>query len=114
AGALPKHRSRVPPGDYVVVSVEDSGYGMDAETVARIFEPFFTTKAEGQGTGLGLATVYSIVQQSHGHIVVDSVPTLGTSFTIYLPRVEQTEELAGAGDSETTTETSGTETVLLV
>jgi nitrogen-specific signal transduction histidine kinase/ActR/RegA family two-component response regulator len=104
---------RVPAGDYVVLSVRDSGIGMTPEIQARIFEPFFTTKGPGKGTGLGLASVHGIVQQSGGHVAVTSAVGAGSAFHVYLPRVEAPLP-AARPPSGFLSLPHGTETVLLV
>jgi two-component system cell cycle sensor histidine kinase/response regulator CckA len=106
------HVAEMTPGPYVLLSVTDSGVGIEPEALGHLFEPFFTTKDVGKGTGLGLATVYGIVKQSGGYIWVYSEPGRGTSFQIYLPRVERVvEALAEAGAPPVET---GNETVLVV
>jgi len=101
------------PGLYVLVSVTDTGEGMDKETQSRIFEPFFTTKEKGKGTGLGLSTVYGIIKQSGGYVLVESELRKGTTFRIYLPRVEDALEPMGAVGASRS-HSGGSETVLLV
>jgi PAS domain S-box-containing protein len=102
----------LPPGAYIMLAVRDTGVGMDAETMSRAFEPFFTTKGIGEGTGLGLSTVYGIVKQSNGEIYAESKPGRGATFRVYLPRT------AASGEPVTTVRTvstaaQGTETILL-
>ena len=99
------------PGRYVLLSVSDSGVGMDPQTMARIFEPFFTTKEVGKGTGLGLASVYGIVKQHEGYVTVESDLRTGTTFDIYLPLVEHG---TSQEDAPTDTTRKGTETLLIV
>lgn len=99
-------------GNYVLLSVSDTGMGMDRETQSRIFEPFFTTKEKGKGTGLGLSTVYGIVKQTGGYVMVQSEVGRGTTFQIYLPRTEAAAEQHAISVPDTAS--GGSETILLV
>jgi len=101
------------PGDYALISVVDTGHGMDKLTVSQVFEPFFTTKPAGSGTGLGLATVYGIVKQSEGYVWVESSPDEGTTFTVALPRAEVRETVPPPSETAQTEPDRGG-TVLVV
>jgi two-component system, cell cycle sensor histidine kinase and response regulator CckA len=103
----------IPPGGYVRLAVTDTGCGMEAETLDHIFEPFFTTKEMGKGTGLGLPMVYGIVKQNRGCVDVESRPGQGTTFKIYLPRLEAPVEAPGDGLTLAAT-LEGSETILVV
>jgi two-component system cell cycle sensor histidine kinase/response regulator CckA len=105
-------RHLVTPGDYVMVSVTDTGVGMTDEVKQHIFEPFFTTKEQGKGTGLGLATCFGIIQQSNGHIHCDSQAGKGAEFRIYLPHVQKGEDPASERDVPSSLP-QGSETILL-
>lgn len=89
-----QREGEIKPGPFAMVAVSDTGKGIDKEIQANIFDPFFTTKEKGKGTGLGLSTVYGIIKQSGGYIWVDSKPGQGTTFRIYLPKVEAEEPYA--------------------
>ena len=102
-------------GSYVMLAIADSGMGMTSETIAHIFEPFFTTKKVGEGTGLGLATVYGVVKQSNGYIWVESAPDKGSTFQIYLPRhLEAEPETVSKPEIDSAKQTHGSEMILLV
>jgi two-component system, cell cycle sensor histidine kinase and response regulator CckA len=102
----------LPAGKYVMLSISDTGTGMNAEVQSHIFEPFFTTKERGKGTGLGLATVYGIVKENHGFIALDSAPGKGSTFKIYFPANAAAKDVAPA--AQTAAVPGGSETILLV
>jgi two-component system cell cycle sensor histidine kinase/response regulator CckA len=108
----------IPPGDYIGIKVTDTGIGIPKDNLTRIFEPFFSTKQRGEGTGLGLSTVYGIVKQTGGFIAVNSEEGKGTTFTIYLPRYEATEqelaETQAVTEEAPSRDLTGTGAILLV
>jgi two-component system, cell cycle sensor histidine kinase and response regulator CckA len=111
AGHAARHEP-IAPGRYVMLAVSDTGCGIEKEVLPKIFEPFFTTKAPGKGTGLGLAMVYGIVKQAGGHVWVYSEPGQGTTFKIYLPRID--EPVVAPEVAETPMPSKAWETILLV
>jgi PAS domain S-box-containing protein len=111
--SLTESPTNLKPGQYLELIVSDTGVGMNLNVQSRVFEPFFTTKPAGKGTGLGLSTVYGIVQQSNGHVTFTSQPGRGTTFRVYLPRIDSRQP-AGLLTDTSTAALDGTETVLLV
>lgn len=112
-GIYKPHREIMQPAEYILITVGDTGHGMDVATMKQIFDPFFTTKEPGQGTGLGLSTTYGIIKQSGGYIFAQSVREQGTTFKIYLPSIDENERLGGDAPSRRQPK-DGTESILLV
>jgi len=105
---------QIPAGEYVKIDITDTGCGMDSETLKKIFHPYFTTREHGQGTGMGLTVVYSIVKEHHGAVTVDSRPERGTTFTVYLPATGETEPPGVDDQSRSMTSARGSETIMVV
>lgn len=118
AEAQSRGNDEMPPGEWVVIDVADTGCGISKENMTRILEPFFTTKDVGQGTGLGLATVYGIIRQTGGYLGIESTVGIGTVFSIYLPRLSEAEAKAGVEakkpEHEATGDLTGTAKIMLV
>ena len=114
--ALIGSRPGARPGDYAILSIRDTGTGMDPQVAAHVFEPFFTTKPSGKGTGLGLAVVYGLVQQHEGFIDIETAPSRGTTFHLYFPRQEASVEEGGGRQPGAVSVSShrGTEAVILI
>ena len=113
-GSFANDQSSIKPGQYVMLSVTDTGVGISPDTLPHIFEPFYTTKESSRGTGLGLSTVYGIIKQSGGHIQGNSEGGKGTTFKVYLPRVEGPVQAPQEAESTGATDGRGKETILLV
>jgi len=101
-------------GEFVVISITDNGIGMSADVMERVFEPFFTTKGAGKGTGLGLSMAYGFIQRAAGFVIIDSEPGMGTTFSIFLPRVDLKSEPPAAQQQEFSIQSGGDETILVL
>ena len=112
--AFAAHCDGIAPGPHVCISVCDTGCGMTADVISHAFEPFFTTKAVGQGTGLGLSTVYGIVRQNGGAVTIDSAPGVGTTVSVFVPKAHDGGALEGLPDGVDLATLAGSETILLV
>jgi signal transduction histidine kinase len=112
--ATARRATELAAGDYVVVKVTDTGTGMDPDVAAHAFEPFFTTKEVGKGTGLGLSQVYGFIKQSGGHVTIDTEPSVGTTFRLYLPRCHDVQQVLDADIRAPRPPPTGHETVLVV